>query len=290
MRIKWSLFLIFVILVSFPLTAQEQPVKADEIWMDIPAYAVGPDDPNPPLWNSPLWNTEVYPYPMKTDITRRRQTEKHRVIVLENRYTRVLILPDKGGKILAAIDKTNNDFDFIYFNRVIKPGLISLAGAWLSGGIEWNFPTYGHTAHAFSTVNRAIQRNPDGSATVFVGTEEWVRRMKWVIAITLFPDRSYVKTAVRLYNGTFTHNHGYFWADAATHAWNDTRIVFPPGDSTFTFKRRNPDPWPVYGGVDLSWYKNTGTLGRPFQRHSRRFQRRVQLRKGERHRPFRRPL
>ena len=227
-------------------------VAVREIEMKIPTYATGPDDPSPPLWNS-----RVYPYPMQTDITRDKILKTYRVIEMENDYIKLLILPDVGGRILAALDKTNDDFDFIYHNHVIKPGLVALRGAWLSGGIEWNFPTLGHTVNTFSPVNSRIIENQDGSVTCVVGTEEWVRRMKWEVFITLFPGRSYFKTKIRLFNGTLTHNNGYFWVNAAAHAWPDTRVIFPPTDHTFAGGRRNPRPWPIYQGKDVSWVKNT---------------------------------
>ncbi len=227
-------------------------VKVREIEMKIPTYATGPDDPSPPLWN-----LRVYPYPMQTDISREKIIKTYRVIEMENDYIKLLILPDLGGRILAALDKTNNGFDFIYHNHVIKPGLVALRGAWLSGGIEWNFPTLGHTVNTFSPVNTKILKNEDGSVTCVVGTEEWVRRMKWEVFITLFPERSHFKTRIRLFNRTLTHNNGYFWVNAATHAWPGTRVIFPPSDYTFAGGRRNPRSWPIYDGRDVSWYKNT---------------------------------
>ncbi len=227
-------------------------VRVEEIEMNIPTYATGPDDPSPPLWN-----LRVYPYPMQTDITRKKIIKKYRVVVMENDYIQLLILPELGGRILAAIDKTNDNFDFIYHNQVMKPGLVALRGAWLSGGIEWNFPTLGHTVNTFSAVNYKILKHADGSITCVVGTEEWVRRMKWEVFISIFPERSYFKTRIRLYNRTLTHNNGYFWANAATHARKETRVVFPPAEYTYAGGRKSPMPWPVYQGKDVSWYKNT---------------------------------
>ncbi|NIO47960.1 MAG: DUF5107 domain-containing protein [Candidatus Aminicenantes bacterium] len=249
-RIFLLVVLIHAILIICLSVSGEVRVK--EIEMNIPAYYTGPDDPSPPLWN-----LRVYPYPMQTDISREKITAKYRVVVMENDYIQIMIMPDVGGRILAAIDKTNNNFDFIYHNHVMKPGLVALRGAWLSGGIEWNFPTLGHTVNTFSPVNYKIFNNEDGSITCVVGTEEWVRRMKWEVFISIFPNRSYFKTRIRLYNRTLTHNNGYFWANAATHAKKKTRVVFPPAEYTYSGSRKSPQPWPVYQGKDVSWYENT---------------------------------
>jgi len=252
MKRKILLLIVLVPSILIICLSVSGEVRVEEIEMNIPTYATGPDDPSPPLWN-----LRVYPYPMQTDITRKKIIKKYRVVVMENDYIQLLILPELGGRILAAIDKTNDNFDFIYHNQVMKPGLVALRGAWLSGGIEWNFPTLGHTVNTFSPVNYKILKHADGSITCVVGTEEWVRRMKWEVFISIFPDRSYFKTRIRLYNRTLTHNNGYFWANAATHARKETRVVFPPAEYTYAGGRKNPRPWPVYQGKDVSWYKNT---------------------------------
>jgi len=244
-------FLLILGLLIFPISLQAE-ISIKEIFLDIPTYLTGPDDPNPPLWN-----LRVYPYPMQTDITTQKVIKTYKVVVMENDYIKVMILPEVGGKILSALDKTNNNFDFIYYNHVIKPGLIALRGAWLSGGIEWNFPTLGHTVNTYSPVSYKIFKNSDGSVACVVGTEEWVRRMKWSVTISLFPDKSYFKTTIRLFNRTLTHNNGYFWANAATHAFEDTRVIFPPTEYTYGGGRGTLRPWPIEHGKDVSWYRNT---------------------------------
>jgi len=251
MKNKILLFLTGICVLTCFISGETRVIEME---MTIPTYCTGPDDPNPPLWD-----LKVYPYPMQTDITRHKIDKIYRVVVMENDYLKLLILPDVGGRILAAFDKTNDNFDFIYHNRVIKPGLVALRGAWLSGGIEWNFPTLGHTVNTFSPVNYKILKYSDGSVTCVVGTEEWVRRMKWEVFISLFPEHSYFKTKIRLFNRTLTHNNGYFWANAATHAWEDTRVIFPPTEYTYASSRKNPRPWPMDNGKDISWYKNTAS-------------------------------
>lgn len=223
-----------------------------EATLDIPTYGMGPEDKNPPLWND-----QVYPYAMQTAVTRRQSPRAYRAVILENDYLQVIVLPELGGKIYAAHDKTHGEHDFIYRNHVIKPGLVALRGAWCSGGIEWNFPTRGHTVNTFSPVACTTRRNPDGSVTCVVGTTEWVRRMEWAVSITVYPDRSYFHNRVLLFNPTLTHQRAYFWANAAVHAWADTRVVFPPAECTFAGMRRTPEPWPMNRGQDVSWYKNT---------------------------------
>jgi len=42
-----------------------------------------------------------------------------------------------------------------------------MTGAWISGGIEWNFPT-GHRPSCFSPISYRLAENPDGSKTIWV--------------------------------------------------------------------------------------------------------------------------
>ena len=243
--------LAFAIVQSAAVLAARPTVR--ETTREIPTYALGPEDPNPPLLNA-----AVYPYPMQTNLSDTKATQKHRAVILENDYIRVIILPDLGGRIYAAHDKSNRDFDFIYHNHVIKPGLVAMRGAWLSGGIEWNFPTRGHTVNTVSPVKyRIITDRDSGAVSCVVGTTEWVRRMRWSVQITVPPDQSRFTYRVRLTNPTLTHNLAYFWANAAVHAWDDTRVTFPPAQFTFAGRRADPQPWPIRNGRDVSWYRNT---------------------------------
>ena len=60
--------------------------------------------------------------------------KEYTALFLENDYLKVMMLPELGGRIQRAYDKTNG-YDFIYYNHVIKPALVGLAGPWISGGI-----------------------------------------------------------------------------------------------------------------------------------------------------------
>ena len=76
------------------------------------------------------------PYPNKAvlEVNRevREEERSYTVVHLENEYLDVLVLPEIGGRIFAARDKTT-DYDFFYRQHVIKPGLIGALGSWISG-------------------------------------------------------------------------------------------------------------------------------------------------------------
>ena len=128
----------------------------------------------------------------------------------------MLVLPEIGGRVHGALDKTNG-YKWLYWQPTIKPGLISMTGAWISGGIEWNFP-HGHRPSGFMPVDHRVVKHDDGSATVWVGETEPVYRMRWLIGLTLFPGRSYLRADYVFVNPT-DHRHPFqFWATGATHA------------------------------------------------------------------------
>ena len=87
------------------------------------------------------------------------------------------------------MDKTNG-YDFIYNQHVIKPALISLLGAWISGGIEWDLPHH-HRATSFLPMQYKVEENADGSKTVWIGELELRDRMEWTVGVTLHPGKSY---------------------------------------------------------------------------------------------------
>lgn len=84
-----------------------------------------------------------------------------------NEYIQTQVLPAIGGKILSGYDKIGH-YDFIYRNRVIKPALVGLAGAWISGGIEFNWPQH-HRPTTFLPLEASLEENPDGSKTLWTG-------------------------------------------------------------------------------------------------------------------------
>jgi len=191
--------------------------------------------------------------------------KSYRAVYLENKYIKLCVLPEMGGKLFSALDKTNG-YDLIYRQSVIKPALIGMLGAWTSGGIEWDFPHH-HRPTAFMPVDYTTTENPDGSKTIWIGELELRHRMKWVIGITLYPGRSYIEATVQLINRTPLVHSFLYWANVATHANEHYQVIFPPDTQYATYHGKNQfTHWPLsrefyhrvdYSkGVDISWWKN----------------------------------
>src|SRR5690349_18171265 len=117
-------------------------VRSEEVVL--PTYLPAPPDKNPMFLEKRVYqgsSGKVYPLPFTDRIAEQPVDRKWRVLWLENEFLRVMILPESGGRIHAIQDKTNG-YDLIYNQRVIKPALVGLAGPWISGGIEFNWPQH----------------------------------------------------------------------------------------------------------------------------------------------------
>ncbi len=234
----------------------------------MPTYKVAPPDPNPRFYSGRTYQgakATFYPYPVSDQMTEVREDQKYKAVYLENEYIQISVLPELGGRIFSAVDKTDN-YDFFYRQHVIKPALIGMLGAWISGGVEWNVPHH-HRASSFMPVDYTIESEPDGGKTVWVGETELRHRMKWIVGLTLRPDRSDIEMTVKLFNRTPEAQSFLFWINPAVHANTNYQVIFPPS-TEYAVQHGKPEfaSWPIarqrYGGtdytrgVDISWWKN----------------------------------
>jgi tetratricopeptide (TPR) repeat protein len=251
-----------------PRTACADSVKLSETDEVIPTYKSGPPEPNPMFYfgrDSQGAEGRIYPYPLYDNLTNIRSEQSYHLVYLENKYIKVGIAPEIGGKLFSAVDKTDN-YDFVYHQHVIKPALIGLIGAWISGGIEWNIPHH-HRASTFLPVQYRMESNPDGSKTVWVGELEVRQRMTWAVGYTLRPGSSVLECSVRIINRTPLPNSMLCFANVAVNANDNYQIIFPPDTQWVTYHfKRDFAAWPIASGhyngtdfgagTDVSWYKN----------------------------------
>lgn len=191
---------------------------------------------------------KIYPIPYCDGITDEKIEKKYQVYTLENEYIRTEILPELGGKILRGFDKESN-YDFIYHNEVVKPALVGLAGPWISGGIEFNWPQH-HRPTTFMPLEAITEEKEDGSATVWTGEVEPLNRMKGMTGITLDEGRSYIKAKVKVYNRTCQPQVFMWWANLAVPVNEQYRTVFPPDvEWVNDHDRRAVLEWPIAKGL-----------------------------------------
>jgi tetratricopeptide (TPR) repeat protein len=250
---------IIMMLIIPHLVKSQSPVSIYEAEENIPTYIAGPPDPNPMFFfgrQSQGAEGRIYPYPLYDNLTNIKSNKSYHVVYLENEYVKISILPEIGGRLFSALDKTNN-YDFIYHHKVIKPALIGLTGAWISGGIEWNIPHH-HRASTFIPVQWSREDNADGSKTIWVGELEVRQRMRWAVGYTLYPGSSVLECKLRIINRTPVENTMLCFANVAVAPNENYQVIFPPSTQYSTgHSKRSFQPWPVTdNGTDVSWYKN----------------------------------
>src|SRR6185312_13183841 len=148
-----------------------------------------------------------------------------------------------------------NHREVLYRDHVIKYGLVGPRGAWISGGMEFSFP-YAHTMDSVSPVESTLRHNADGSASAIVGAIDWVSNMYWEIALTLRPSTARLQEDVTLFNATPQQHLYLFWTNTAVKATDDLQYIYPMRETIEDDPFAVVQTWPVWAGVDQSWYKN----------------------------------
>ncbi|HUI72119.1 MAG TPA: DUF5107 domain-containing protein, partial [Spirochaetia bacterium] len=236
--------------------------------MHIPTYPPGEPQKNPMFLEKRVYQGSsgvVYPYPIIESIASHKEDRTWTAITLENEYLRIVLLPEIGGRVYMALDKTNG-YHFIYYNRVIKPALVGLTGPWVSGGVEFNWPQH-HRPSTFEPVDWLTVENPDGSKTAWLSEIDRMFRMKATVGFTLYPGRAYLELSVRLANRTSEPQTFLWWANPAVHVHDEYQSVFPPDvHAVMDHGKRDVSAFPIATGTyykvdyspgtDISFYKS----------------------------------
>ena len=242
-----------------------------EIWQQkvtIPTYETGERERNPMFFEKRVYQGSsgvVYPNPVIEKIFDTRIDKEYTGLFLENKYLKIMILPEIGGRVQLAYDKLRQRH-FVYYNQVIKPALVGLTGPWISGGIEFNWPQH-HRPSTFEHVDYRIEKNADGSKTVWVNEIEKMFRTKGMAGFTLYPDRAYLEIKAQLYNRTTLPQTFLWWANPAVKVNDDYQSVFPSDvNAVFDHGKRDVSDFPIATGTyykvdyspgtDISRYKN----------------------------------
>ncbi|MHB8955045.1 MAG: tetratricopeptide repeat protein [Pirellulaceae bacterium] len=249
-------------------TAADTHVRVWREAITIATYGVGVPDRNPMFLEKRVYQGSsgtVYPLPVIDRIFDDKSPRVYDAVFLENEFLKVMILPELGGRVQMAFDKTNQ-YHFLYYNRVIKPALVGLAGPWLSGGLEFNWPQH-HRPSTFMPVDCETVANPDGSQTVWCSEIERLQRTKGMHGFTLYPDKAYLEIKVRLFNRSPQPQTFLWWANPAVHANAHHQSIFPPDvHAVMDHGKRDVSGFPIATGTyykvdyapgtDISRYRN----------------------------------
>jgi hypothetical protein len=226
-----------------PFSQQAMVKEYDRVFT---TYPYSDPDPVPVM-------SRYYPYFRYDGFTEQSVQKKWKVVELSNDYIQLLILPEIGGKIWAAIEKKTGR-PFLYFNNVVKFRDVSMRGPWTSGGMEANYGIIGHTPNCFSPVDYVTRHNPDGSVSCVIGTLDLLTRTTWRLEINLPADQSCFSTRAFWHNCSVDEQPYYTWMNVGIKASGNLQFI-NPGTHYLGHDGKVFD-WPVNpeNGHDISWY------------------------------------
>lgn len=248
------------------------PVISASEPLSIPTYPVGEPEKNPVFFEKRVYqgsSGKVYPVPFIDKVHDEPVDVTYQSARLENEFIKLVMLPEIGGRIYLGQDKTNDDYDFFYRNDVIKPALVGLAGPWISGGVEFNWPQH-HRPGTFMPADYHIENEDDGAATVWMSEHDPLNRLKGMHGIRIRPGSSLIELRARLYNRTPLTQTFLWWANVAALVHDQYQSFFPP-DVNYVADHavRAISSFPIAdapyygydyqnhpGADDLSWYRN----------------------------------
>jgi hypothetical protein len=206
----------------------------------------------------------------------------YRLIVLENAFLKVTILPELGGRIWQVIHKASGENSF-YQNAVVKPsawGPFEQRGWTAIGGLEWNLPVNEHGYAWGEEWGYLPLQQSDDLASVTVFTPRDGRTLNGSVTISLRSGAASFEIEPSVSNLSDSEQSFVYWLSAALApgAGNSpsaqTAFIFPGNEMTVhsTEDSRLPAPgeafaWPVHNGIDYSllgnWTNYLGFFERP---------------------------
>jgi hypothetical protein len=191
----------------------------------------------------------------------------YRLLVLENEYLRLTLLPEIGGRIWQVIHKPSDGAMF-YQNSVVKPSPWGPGRqlGWLAlGGMEWNLPVSEHGYDWGTSWEVTPLRHSDQLVSITVSLPKDGRALEANITISLRAGEASFEVAPAIVNRSGRTLAFDYWHTAMLAPGTGNRpseqlhFILPNSMMTVhsTGDPAMPEPagqftWPVYNGRDLS--------------------------------------
>jgi len=205
-----------------------------------------------PLTGLPLLyhRDHLFPYRSYADTAPVPVPRAFRMVVLENESLRVEVAPELGGRVYSLFDKRIRR-EILFSNPVVKPVRILPIWAFLSGGLEFNFPI----AHSPTSISEVGCRTgqEDGYGFVRVGEREARTGMEWVVELGLAGEAPVLVQRTALRNRTGAGHPWMMWTIGAVRSTEGTEFVHPPHRVLVHDDRLRELDWP---GDGLNWDRN----------------------------------
>jgi hypothetical protein len=203
-----------------------------------------------------------YPY-QRTDrwglewVSRRVEERAYPVVVLENEYLKVTMLPRYGGRLFDAVFKPTGRHVFYSKNELRPYELWGCGKEWMfaSGGLRFEFPDFGHDPDTEEPWDCTTATFPNGTASVTFSHTEVRHGMQIRNHVSLDPGRSWIRLNVELVNPHDYPQDASFWVICGILTTKGLEFVIPTeyaiehgGAETFH--------WPTNRGRDWSYMRN----------------------------------
>jgi hypothetical protein len=236
MRITFFFFLVF--------SAALGQVPSSSVSVESQVFLVHQITPAGPVPTA-LDPNGVYPYLSFSGTSDRPVAKKLRVVFLQNRFLRVTICPDLGGKVLSIIHRPSGK-ETLYVPEVIRPTRILPRFYFVAGGIEVSFPI-SHSPSQNEVV--LFETTDDGHGRYYVtcGERELRFGMQWSVEYSLGMNDTFLTQRVVFHNPGTVAYPWMSWSNAALPSAPDTHFYFPDGTVLRHASRIDSISWKTQG-------------------------------------------
>jgi len=201
----------------------------------------------------------ILPYRMQDGYTRDKKMTDLEGWVLENEHVKAMFFPQYGGRLWYLKDKKTGK-NLVQHNPVVQPANFALRNAWISGGVEWNLGTTGHTVFTMAPMFTGVSKLADGTPVLRMYEWERVREASYQIDAFLPEDSKFLFVRISIRNTKPDTVPMYWWSNIAVDETEDTRILVP-ADKAFTFSYEGAIckiDVPYTDGIDKSYSTRVG--------------------------------
>jgi uncharacterized protein DUF5107/uncharacterized protein len=196
----------------------------------------------------------LFPYTSYGETELSSVPRSFRIVVLENEFLRVEVAPELGGRVYSLFDK-RIEREILFSNPVVKPVRILPIWAFISGGMEFNFPI-AHSPTSIAEVGCATGRTGN-YGFVRVGEREARAGMEWLVEIGLVEGSPALVQRTRFRNCTGAGHPWMSWTIAAVRSTEGTEFVHPPHRVLVHNDQVRELEWPAQG---LNWDRNLAQM------------------------------
>ncbi len=205
-----------------------------------------------PLTSLPLiyHREHLFPYSSYGATESTAVARSFRMVGLENDLLRIEVAPELGGRVYSLYDKRIGQ-EILFSNPVVKPVRILPIWAFISGGIEFNFPI-AHSPTSLAEVG-CVSGVINNYGYIRVGEREARTGMEWMVEIGLTAGSPVLVQRTRFRNFTEAAHPWMSWTIAAVRSTPRTEFIHQPHRVLVHDERLRELEWPAEG---LNWEAN----------------------------------